>query len=303
MHLDIFDRKIFFNRENSNKAVKLEVSGGGELQWTVALQEWWLSLENSGENFKKDLEDFANRLAELPGLETVNFSRWSLFRDDDALGYFCADEGLKQLGKCSGVEFVLPVTDDKDVIQRVKNTNLFKNTISRGSALNDAWVIQICSKDDAIFWDNSKNRSLLWNGYAQKLLLSPVSSGAVEFKAFAEALATKATDAQYVDFNRLACRIGNKKIGFIRKKAFWKAMNAKSVDLKSLIFICPPANSELWGGVFDVIKNGVQSFGWDVAESDEESRFLVKAPKNPDKNPGDLDNDNPNGGADGGMGG
>ena len=262
MRLDRENGKILFRQTVGTDIPPLSLALGGKaLFWDYDLREWW-QFANI-ESYEK-ICMFAEALAELKGLEKVDFaSSWGMLNPAPAaLDYCRTKEGLKQLAKCSGVKFTLPVSSDdyEQLVKLAEEAGGFKKVTDENSIGLEKVSL---TAENALF--AKTDGSLLWNAYARDLLASTDEEKSGKFaKAIADARAS-GKNIDRIDFKNTFGSGDLSSVIGIGKESFWKNLNkgfTKNED--KLVLICPARNDAGWNEPND---NGeVNNFGTAVED-------------------------------------
>ena len=290
VNLDKDGNRIFFSdkpiKEKEEKLPELQINSSGKLIWTSELKCWWRNSTN-------EAKTFALALAELPGLNEVNFGEvaysegtdftlvdpdeWKKFADNEVLHRYREKKNLHPFSYyCSKVKFTF--------IPEEKGKNEFKQTLdSVGNFQKDIDTIDV----NALSWslsagivgcnaveDGSGRNRLVWCSAAREYLRNIADSGdEVSRKQAAEDFANEVWDASTLDRKDVNCidfTVVKDMSGLdcVRKacecKELWEALKDKFGAQDDFVIICSgsPLRTKLGDGT--MLGKFLQNQGWGV---------------------------------------
>ena len=303
MHLDRMNGRVWFEgqKQSAELPQSLEIDDSGSLKWTDDLKQWWwnyASLEN--------LAKFTDALAELVDLVEVDFTQLhedgtgnitapESFVKGDGFNCYRSPAGLKQLAKCSGVQFVLPCpNDDVDALKGVLKG--ICGAVGYGLREGCRYVFGTIRKQSGVF--AKSDGTLLWNACARGLVhdgdwntnLDPMPDED-GWEALGEVLADAIANANNNGAGIKSIRFAKddnsgiyERISlWIAESGFWKGLHEGLKDCDGFRVLCGKMN-EWIDHDGDDMKASVlaglagEPFCWKVGEVDGEDTVTVQKP-------------------------
>ena len=260
VNLDEENNKVFFSEastdEKGEKLPELQINASGKLVWTPELKSWWSNPTN-------EAKTFALALAELPGLNEVNFGEvaypegtdfssvdadeWKKFADNEVLHRYREEKNLHPFSYyCSKVKFTfIPEEKRKDEFkQTLDSVGNFQKDIDTIDMNAPSWSVSTGSVGCNAVEDGSGRNRLVWCSAARECLRNIADSGdEVSRKQAAEDFATEVWNANTLDRKDVNC------IDFtvvkdmdVRKawecKELWEALKDKFRAQDDFVIIC-----------------------------------------------------------------
>ena len=281
VHLDKDNGKIWFDENDMTEEEKaaletelpeLHTASNCSLIWENDLQEW---LRNPYNRVSK----FADALAELVGLKTVNFAQLSLAADLSVayplVSEVLKDDGLRELSKCFGVTFTFKVKDDPKALKvKIEDLGIQQEGIRvLESPLFNAVIVPMDEGKVLCVKENDGSVRLLWNAFIREYFKGMSTKTDEDMKEacenFWDEILKRIDDASCntVDF-KVAYALKDPELQVAVKrlmvqKVFWDILHAK-FGSKNFTFVLPDfvKDETFDDGVY--VLRYLKNFGWEI---------------------------------------